>query len=61
MRAAAAAAAAYSGFSHILAVASNAGKNVAPRAAMALDSAPISDVTAVIDEHTFERPMYAGE
>lgn len=48
-------------YSHILAVASNHGKNVAPRVAVKLDAAPISDVTAIKGEDTFERPMYAGE
>lgn len=47
-------------FSHIAFVASNAGKNSAPRVAVKLDSAPVSDVTAVFSEDTFERPMYAG-
>jgi electron transfer flavoprotein alpha subunit len=31
-----------------------------PHLAASLDVAAISDVTAVLDEHTFERPMYAG-
>lgn len=48
------------GFTHIVAVASNAGKNVAPRIAVRRDVAPITDVTAVLGEDTFERPMYAG-
>lgn len=48
-------------FSHIVAVASNHGKNIVPRVAVKLDAAPISDVTAVKGEDTFERPMYAGE
>jgi electron transfer flavoprotein alpha subunit len=47
-------------FSHIVAVASNSGKNVIPRVAVKLDAAPISDVTAIKGEDTFERPMYAG-
>lgn len=47
-------------FTHIVAVASNYGKNITPRVAAKLDVAPISDVTAVHDESTFERPMYAG-
>ena len=47
-------------YSHVIASATNYGRNVAPRVAVALDVAPISDVTAVFDESTFERPMYAG-
>ena len=43
-----------------MASATNYGRNVAPRAAARLDGAPLSDVTAVFDEATFERPMYAG-
>jgi len=47
-------------FDHIVAVSSNFGKNVAPRVAVKLDVAPISDVMAVKAADTFERPMYAG-
>lgn len=47
-------------YSHILFPATAAGKNVAPRVAALLDVAQISDITAVIDADTFERPIYAG-
>ncbi|MDR5777312.1 MULTISPECIES: electron transfer flavoprotein subunit alpha/FixB family protein [unclassified Caballeronia] len=47
-------------YTHILAPATAAGKNVAPRIAAKLDVAQISDVTAVIAVDTFERPTYAG-
>ena len=47
-------------FSHILACATNYGRNVAPRAAALLDVAAVSNVTAIFDEATFERPTYAG-
>lgn len=40
--------------------ASAQGKNFTPRVAAKLDVAAISDITAVFDEDTFERPMYAG-
>lgn len=40
--------------------ANNYGKNILPRLAAKLDVAAISDITAVIDGATFERPMYAG-
>lgn len=48
-------------YSHIAFVASNAGKNVAPRVAVKLDVAAISDITGVESNgDVFERPMYAG-
>ena len=36
------------------------GKNVLPRVAAKLDVAQISDITKVISDDTFERPIYAG-
>jgi electron transfer flavoprotein alpha subunit len=47
-------------YSHILAPATAYGKNIAPRIAAKLDSAQISDITAVHSADTFERPIYAG-
>lgn len=49
-----------SGYSHILFPATASGRNVAPRVAAKLDVAQLSDITAVVDAHTFERPIYAG-
>jgi electron transfer flavoprotein alpha subunit len=44
----------------VMAPATANGKNVMPRVAALLDVAQISDITAVIDADTFERPIYAG-
>jgi len=48
------------GYDAVLAAATANGKNVMPRVAALLDVAKISDITAVIDADTFERPIYAG-
>ena len=48
------------GYDAVLAAATANGKNVMPRVAALLDVAQISDITAVIDANTFERPIYAG-
>ncbi|EKP7057619.1 FAD-binding protein [Salmonella enterica] len=47
-------------YQSILFPASSFGKNCAPRLAAKVDVSQISDITRVIDQHTFERPIYAG-
>jgi electron transfer flavoprotein alpha subunit len=47
-------------YEHICGAATAFCKNVMPRVAALLDVMVISDVTAVIDASTFERPIYAG-
>lgn len=47
-------------YTHIAAPGTTDAKNVMPRVAALLDAMVISEVTAVIDADTFERPIYAG-
>jgi electron transfer flavoprotein alpha subunit len=48
------------GYSHVLATATSAGKNLLPRVAALLDVQQISEITSVASPDTFERPIYAG-
>ena len=47
-------------YTHILAPATSSGKAVMPRVAACLDVGQISEITRVVSEETFERPIYAG-
>lgn len=47
-------------FSRVLASSTSFGKNILPRVAAMLDVAQVSDVTRIIDDCTFEHPIYAG-
>jgi electron transfer flavoprotein alpha subunit len=45
---------------HVWAAATGAGKDIMPRVAARLEAGMASDISAVVSENTFKRPMWAG-
>ena len=54
------AAVAKNGYTHVLAPSTTFGKDLAPRVAALLGVAQVSDIMKVVDAHTLQRPIYAG-
>jgi electron transfer flavoprotein alpha subunit len=53
-------AAAAKGFTHVVATASSFGKDFMPRVAARLGAAYVGDITEVVTDSTYRRPMFAG-
>ena len=49
-----------SDYTHILSPSSTFGKNMSPKLSTLMDVQQISDITKIISDDTFERPIYAG-
>lgn len=47
-------------YAHVMFANTASGKNIMPRVAAKMDMAGISDITAVVSDDTFVRPIYAG-
>tara|TARA_B100000900_G_scaffold289976_1_gene248833 strand:+ start:51 stop:995 length:945 start_codon:yes stop_codon:yes gene_type:complete len=47
-------------YKYLVSAATTNGKNILPRVAAKLDVSQISEIIKVIDEKTFQRPIYAG-
>lgn len=45
---------------HLVAASTLLGRSVLPRVAALLDVMPLSEIVAIVDSHTFERPVHAG-
>ncbi len=48
------------GITHVWGAATGAGKDLLPRVAARLNAGMASDISAVVDDRTFKRPMWAG-
>jgi electron transfer flavoprotein alpha subunit len=52
--------AASAGYTHVFGPSTTFGKDLMPRVAAFLGVSQISDIMSVLDSHTFQRPIYAG-